>query len=104
MHWDHKPVRSLVAANRRRMIPPLLGERAGVRESLWVWNILPEMPKCLETNNCTFSFMERTANRTLNLDTLQIHQFPGRFPAFPGQMLKFLNFSLGEQQATIFFR
>ena len=37
MHWDHEPVRSLVAANRRRMIPPLLGERAGVRESLWVW-------------------------------------------------------------------
>ena len=58
MHWDHEPVRSLVAANRRRMIPPLLGERAGVRESLWVWNILPEMPKCLEINDRTFRFME----------------------------------------------
>jgi len=54
MHWDHEPMESLVAANHRRMIPPLLGERAGVRESLWVWNILPEMHKCLEINDRIF--------------------------------------------------
>jgi len=79
MHWDHEPVRSLVAANRRRMIPPLLGERAGVREIRAAWeareefggaegcgateragasesifgfgNVLSEMHKCLEIPN-----------------------------------------------------
>ena len=37
-------------AGYRRTILPLLGER----ESLWAWNILPEMLERLEINSCIF--------------------------------------------------
>ena len=47
MHWDHEPMRSLVA--------PIIGGRIYLSQRE---NVLPEMRKCLETNSCIFRFLE----------------------------------------------